>query len=124
MASATGDEQLAARMLQEAETVRAAATRLLWDEGQGVFLASTGLERLNVDLWGNAMAGAMGFATPQQDARMFAYFQVRDRGRGPGGRRRHARGRVWAGHSMGRACCARCSGVMTKCHTTPSKLSS
>ena len=106
MASATGDEQLAARMLQEAETVRAAATRLLWDEGQGVFLASTGLERLNVDLWGNAMAGAMGFATPQQDARMFAYFQVR--GRGGGGLAGDAGtpaagcgpGIVWAGRAV------------------------
>ena len=41
-------------------------------------MASTGLERLNIDIWGNAMAGAMGFSTPAQDARMFAYQPAAD----------------------------------------------
>jgi hypothetical protein len=41
-------------------------------------MASTGLEKQNVDIWGNAMAGAMGFTTPTQDAKMFKYFQANE----------------------------------------------
>ena len=78
MATATGDHALAATMQAEADKVRKAATELLWNEQLGVFMASTGLERLNVDVWGNAMAGAMGFATPAQDAKMFAWFQANE----------------------------------------------
>lgn len=78
MATATGDHALAAAMQAEADKVRESATKLLWNERLGVFMASTGLERLNVDIWGNAMAGAMGFATPAQGAKMFAYFQANE----------------------------------------------
>jgi hypothetical protein len=75
MATATGDHALAASMQAEADKVQKAATQLLWNEQAGVFMASTGLERLNIDIWGNAMAGAMGFTSSSQDARIFEYFQ-------------------------------------------------
>ena len=39
----------------------------------------TGLESQNVDIWGNAMAGAMGFASRAQDERMFAYFEANEK---------------------------------------------
>eukprot|EP01046_Picozoa_sp_COSAG06_P005331 COSAG06_NODE_237_length_19433_cov_92.613961_19_plen_160_part_00 len=58
MATATGDHKLATTMRGEAERVRSAATKILWNDELGVFMASTGLEKLNVDIWGNAMAGA------------------------------------------------------------------
>ena len=75
MATDTGDTALAASMLAEADKVQKAATKILWNDELGVFMASTGLERNNVDIWANAMAGAMGFATAAQDAKMFRYFQ-------------------------------------------------
>jgi len=75
MATDTGDTALAASMLAEADKVQKAATKILWNDQLGVFMASTGLERNNVDIWANAMAGAMGFATAAQDAKMFKYFQ-------------------------------------------------
>ena len=78
MATATGDTGLATALLAEANKVQAAATKMLWNDQLGVFMASTGLERLNVDIWANAMAGAMGFSTADQDARMFAYFQANE----------------------------------------------
>ena len=78
MATETGDYKLATSMQAEAERVRKAATEILWNDKLGVFMASTGLEKLNVDIWGNAMAGAMGFTTPAQDAKMFKYFQVNE----------------------------------------------
>ena len=74
MASDAGDVDLAAEMKAEAAKVQSAVTAKMWNEQLGVFMASTGDERLNVDVWGNAMAGAMGFATPDQDAKMYAYF--------------------------------------------------
>ena len=78
MATATGDHALATTMLAQADKVQKAATKILWNEQLGVFMASTGLERENVDIWGNAMAGAMGFTTPAQDAKMFAYFKANE----------------------------------------------
>ena len=39
----------------------------------------TGLESQNVDIWGNAMAGAMGFASRAQDEAMFAYFEANEK---------------------------------------------
>jgi hypothetical protein len=72
MATATGDHKLATTMWGEAERVRNAATKILWNDELGVFMASTGLEKLNIDLWGNAMAGAKHaflafFLCPQND---------------------------------------------------------
>ena len=34
-------------------------------------MASTGAERDQVDVWGNAFAGASGFATPEQAQAIF-----------------------------------------------------
>jgi len=53
MATATGDHALAATMSAEADKVQKAATKQLWNHQLGVFMASTGLERLNIDIWGN-----------------------------------------------------------------------
>ncbi len=78
MANATGDRALAARMRATADGVRRAAQKAFWNDELGVFMASTGLESRNVDVWGNALAGAMGFPTPEQDARMFAWFSANE----------------------------------------------
>ena len=79
MATAVGDEALAATMAAEAEKVQRAVTARLWNEQLGVFRASTGLESENIDVWGNAMAGAMGFTTAAQDASMFRYFAANEK---------------------------------------------
>ena len=47
---------------------------MLGGAGRGVFLASTGLEHDRVDVWGNAMAGASGFASQEQARAIFNYF--------------------------------------------------
>ena len=74
MADATGDQELARRMVHTAAQVRRAANKAFWNDKLGVYMASTGLERNNIDVWGNAMAGAMGFTTPDQDSKMFQWF--------------------------------------------------
>lgn len=78
MALATGDAELASRMTAEAAKVQASTTRKLWNAELGMFMASTGFESRNVDVWGNAMAGAVGFTTPAQDAAIFAYFKAQE----------------------------------------------
>ena len=47
-------------MVHTAAQVRR-ANKAFWNDKLGVYMASTGLERNNIDVWGNAMAGAMGF---------------------------------------------------------------
>jgi len=42
-------------------------------------IVRTGFESQNVDIWGNAMAGAMGFASHAQDEAMFAYFEANEK---------------------------------------------
>ena len=117
---------MAEKLTADAEEIKGAATAKLWNKELGVFMASTGFESHNVDVWGNAMvrfrtpslhcttlhhtipprestrtqrrvnsrmlitilcacarntirqAGAIGFATPEQDAAMFAYFSKQE----------------------------------------------
>ena len=38
-------------------------------------MASTGLEKTNIDLWGNAMAGAINFANEKQSIQIYNYFK-------------------------------------------------
>jgi hypothetical protein len=76
MANATGDFALAKRMRATADQVKQSAQKAFWNDELGVFMASTGLESENIDVWGNALAGAMGFPTRSQDARMFAWFSA------------------------------------------------
>ena len=87
--NATGEVENAARAVSDAETaaemgalrdsVRAAVNARLWDEEQGIFRASDGLESGNVDVWGNAMAGAPGgLATEAQSRRIFKFFAARE----------------------------------------------
>ena len=66
MATRAGDSATAAEMNGRATTIKASADRELWDETQGVFRASTGVGRDNIDVWGNALAGAAGFASAAQ----------------------------------------------------------
>ena len=66
MATRAGDSATAAEMHGRATTIKASADRELWDETQGVFRASTGVGRDNIDVWGNALAGAVGFASAAQ----------------------------------------------------------
>jgi len=74
MANAHGDLQLAERMATLAARIKLAADAKLWDEDAGVFHASTGLEHELVDIWGNAMVGANGFASARQSRAIHAYF--------------------------------------------------
>ncbi len=78
MANVTGDAVLARQMQDTAAQVRDAANKAFWNDTLGVYMASTGLERRNIDVWGNAMAGAMGFTTPEQDAKMFRWFSANE----------------------------------------------
>jgi hypothetical protein len=75
MARARGRADKAAQLEARAEQVRAAVTARLWSGTRGVFMASTGLESQNIDVWGNAFAGASGFATLEQAAAIFAFFR-------------------------------------------------
>ena len=78
MAKETGDKELAQRMIKTAAQVQQAANKAFWNDKLGVYMASTGLERNNIDVWGNAMAGAMGFTTPDQDSKMFQWFSANE----------------------------------------------
>jgi hypothetical protein len=77
MATTQGDHALATTMNAQAERIQAAATRLLWNTTAGVFMASTGVESENIDVWGNAAAGATGFASADQSASIFRFFKTR-----------------------------------------------
>ena len=70
MATATGDAGLAKDLLAAADKVRKAATALLWNEHLGVFMASTGLERLNV----RALPGRLGGLSVPQRLHMKIHF--------------------------------------------------
>lgn len=74
MANVHGDVQLAERMDTLAARIKVAADAKLWDEDAGVFRASTGLEHELVDIWGNALVGATGFASARQSRAIHAYF--------------------------------------------------
>lgn len=58
--------------------LKAGADALLWSEEQGVYLASTGVERDRVDVWGNALAGASGFADASQAQSIFNFMRTRE----------------------------------------------
>ena len=78
MASKQGDTATAAKMARQADAVRAAVTKELWNASAGMFMASNGLSSGNIDIWGNAMAGAMGFATEAQSSAIFSFFKRRE----------------------------------------------
>jgi hypothetical protein len=77
MATKQGDLELATTMHAQADQIQASANRLLWNHTLGVYMASTGAESENVDVWGNAMVGAMGFASAEQSAAIFRFFKAR-----------------------------------------------
>jgi hypothetical protein len=77
MAAERGDHPTSQRLTANAQALRELVSKRLWNEQLGVFMASTGFESANVDLWGNAAAAACGFATDKQSARIFAYFRER-----------------------------------------------
>ena len=61
--------------------IKASADRLLWNQTLGVFVASAGgIEHDRVDVWGNAMAGAAGFASAQQSRAIFDFFRAHEDG--------------------------------------------
>eukprot|EP00943_MAST-04B_sp_MAST-4B-sp1_P001236 g1236.t1 len=70
-----GDLQLKSKLENEALKLQKSATKQLWNPELGVFMASTGLEKQNVDIWGNAMASAIGFANEEQSLQIFSYFK-------------------------------------------------
>ena len=72
------DAALAAALRSRADGIRAAATAQLWDGAQGVFRASTGIGAGNIDVWGNALAGAAGFASAAQAAAILDFFQAHE----------------------------------------------
>ena len=78
MAQAQGDTDLATALEAEATKVRASATAKLWNAELGVFMASTVLESDKIDVWANALAGAIGFTTDLQSASIFDFFKTRE----------------------------------------------
>ena len=51
MASKQGDTATAAKMARQADAVRAAVTKELWNASAGMFMASNGLSSGNIDIW-------------------------------------------------------------------------
>lgn len=78
MAYAAGDLRVAAELRASAARIQSAATARLWNATAGVFMASTGIGRGNIDVWGNAAAGATGFATAAQADSIFKFFKARE----------------------------------------------
>ena len=80
MAEASGDKELARRMAILSDRIRVSANRMLWNVERGVFMASAGgTEEDRVDVWGNAMAGAIGFASKAQSQSIFNFFKANER---------------------------------------------
>ena len=78
MATMQGDNATAVKMAQQAAAVQAAVTKELWNASVGMFMASNGVASQNIDIWGNAMAGATGFATEEQSRAIFSFFKRRE----------------------------------------------
>ena len=74
MASQAGDTATARKLSAAAGTIRASATKQLWDGDRGIFRSSSGADG-RADVWGSALAGAAGFATAQQAAAVFRFFR-------------------------------------------------
>ena len=75
MAEEYGDLSLKNRLEKEALKIQESASKQLWNDNLGVFMASTGLEKTNIDLWVNAMAGAINFANEKQSIQIYNYFK-------------------------------------------------
>lgn len=73
-AQAHGDTALAAEMTAKARSMKSAADQQLWNATAGVFMASTGIDSSNIDIWGNAMAAATGFASQAQEGAIYRFF--------------------------------------------------
>jgi len=78
MAAKQGDTATAAKMAAQAAAVQAGVSKELWNVSVGMFMASNALESDKIDVWGNAMAGATGFATEAQSAAIFSFFKQRE----------------------------------------------
>ena len=72
------DAALAAMLDARAERIRVAADAQLWDGALGVYRAATGISKSNIDVWGNAMAAAAGFANGTQQQSIFRFFQAHE----------------------------------------------
>jgi hypothetical protein len=78
MYTAAGNVTAAADFTARAVKLRANATVNLWDQSNGMFRTSSGLESDTIDIWGSAFAGVSGFATPEQSKAMFQFFTTRE----------------------------------------------
>ena len=78
MAAAEGDHALATRMAAVRTQIKTGVDRELWNSSSGIFLASTGIESGVVDVWGNALAGASGFASLSQAQSIFDFFKTNE----------------------------------------------
>jgi hypothetical protein len=67
-----------AQLRAQAAHVKAQITKELWNQTKGAFVAATELESDRISIWGNALAGASGLATPQQAASIYALFRDRE----------------------------------------------
>ena len=75
MAATEGDHALATRMATVRTQIKRGVDRELWNSSSGIFLASTGIESGVVDVWGNALAAATGFASLSQTQSIFDFFK-------------------------------------------------
>ena len=78
MATRYGDPTLAAEMQARAAKLQVSVNAKLWDPTRGVYLASTGIDKANIDVWGNAMAVAMGFTSAEQGRSIFGFFRAHE----------------------------------------------
>ncbi|XRB21639.1 hypothetical protein RI054_28g114880 [Pseudoscourfieldia marina] len=79
IAESSGDVKTSMWLRGLAEGMREAASARLWDSSVGAFRASTKVESDHVDVWGNALAAHLHFATEEQETSIFAFFQRRER---------------------------------------------
>ena len=71
---------LATRMDLLSAQIKLSADRLLWSEKRGMFMAAAGgTEADQVDVWANAMAGAIGFASHRQTLSIFSFFKQEEK---------------------------------------------
>ena len=78
MATVHGDHALAANLTASADAIQLEVNARLWNATAGVYMASNGVDQHNIDVWGNAMAGASGFTTREQSTAIFQFFKTHE----------------------------------------------
>ena len=74
-----GDAASSRDLRERAARIVAGANAKLWNASTGLFRASTGIARDNIDVWANAFAAASGFADANQSLHIFRFFKAHEK---------------------------------------------